>query len=139
MLRLWRSALLLLVTASSIPSPVVAEQLTPDWIQAAYERRVQDEPSNPELFFEIAVQYWDTAYRNGALAVSQKREFIGRGLVSVDRALTLKPDYREALIYKNLLLRLQATFETDPERQQALIRQAEELREKADLLAPRDR
>ena len=139
MLRLWRSALLLLVTASSIPSPVVAQQPTADWIQAAYERRVQDEPSNSGLFFEIAVQYWDTAYRNGTLAVSQKREFIVRGLASVDRALTLKPDHREALIYKNLLLRLQATVETDPERQQALIRQAEELREKADLLVPRNR
>jgi hypothetical protein len=136
MLRLWRSALLLLVTASSIPSPVVARQLTSDWIQVAYERRVQDEPSNPELFFEIAARYWDAAYRDKTLAVSQKREFIVRGLVSVDRALTLKPDYREALICKNLLLRLQATVETDPDRQQALIRQADELREKADLLAP---
>jgi hypothetical protein len=136
MLRLWRPALLLLVTASSIFSPVVAQQPSPDWIQAAYGRRVQDEPSNPGLFLEIAVQYWDTAYRNVTLALGQKREFIVRGLVSVDRALTLKPVYREALIYKNLLLRLQATVETDPERQQALIRQAEELREKADLLAP---
>ena len=29
----------------------------------------------------------------------------------MDRALTLKPDYREALIYKNLLLRSQATVD----------------------------
>ena len=112
--RLCRPLLLLLVgIASSIPSPVVARQLTPDWIQAAYERRVRDEPSNPELFFEIAATYWDAAYRDKTLAVSQKRELIGKGLVSVDRALTLKPDNREALI-----------------------RQAEELREKADLLPP---
>ena len=58
-----------------------------------------------------------------------------RGLLSVDRALTLKPDYGEALIYKNLLLRSQATVEPDPARQQALIREADESRERARELA----
>ena len=35
-------------------------------------------------------------------------------------ALRLKPDYMEALVYKNLLIRILATLEPDPARQQAL-------------------
>ena len=38
----------------------------------------------------------------------------------------------EALVYKGLLLRIQATLEKDPARQQDLIKQAEELRAKAE-------
>jgi TonB family protein len=48
-----------------------------------------------------------------------------------DRAIQMKPDYMEALTYKNLLLRLQATTETDPATQQALIAEADKLRDQA--------
>ena len=38
----------------------------------------------------------------------------------------------EALVYKGLLLRSQALLEKDPARQQALIKQADALRDKAE-------
>jgi TonB family protein len=53
------------------------------------------------------------------------------GLAATDRALALKPDYMEALTYKNLLLRLQANLETDPVRKQQLIAEADALRNRA--------
>ena len=43
----------------------------------------------------------------------------------------MKPDYMEALTYKNLLLRLQATTETDPAAKQELIAEADKLRDQA--------
>jgi TonB family protein len=43
----------------------------------------------------------------------------------------MKPDYLEALTYKNLLLRLQATTETDLATQQELIAEADKLRDQA--------
>jgi len=49
----------------------------------------------------------------------------------IDRALQLKPEYLEALTYKNLLLRLQANLESDPEAQKALIAEADQLRDEA--------
>jgi hypothetical protein len=128
--------LLLVGMAFGLSFALLAQQPTPDPIQAAYGRRVQDEPNNPELFFEIATMYWDTAYRDAALGTALKGELVAKGLLSIDRALTLKPDYREAVVYKSLLLRLQATVETDPARQQALNREADELRAKADALDP---
>jgi hypothetical protein len=118
---------------------LVAQQIAPDSIQVAYERRVQDEPTNPELFFQIAVEYWDRAYRDTTMDVTMRRDMIAKGLVSVDRALTLKPDYREALVYKSLLVRLQASIEGDPTTQQILIQQADGLRDRAEWLDPRRR
>ena len=50
---------------------------------------------------------------------------------AVDKALELRPDYFEALTYKNLLLRQQARLEKNPAKQQELIRQADELQKKA--------
>ena len=52
----------------------------------------------------------------------------------MDKALALKADYFEALTYKNLLLRLMANVEKDPGRQQALLKQADQLRDKANDL-----
>ena len=51
-----------------------------------------------------------------------------------DQALALKPDYFEALTYKNLLLRSEALLEKDPAKQQALLKQADQLRDKAQEL-----
>ena len=56
------------------------------------------------------------------------------GLGEADKALALKPDYFEALTYKNLLLRSEALLEKDPAKQQQLIKQADQLRDKAQEL-----
>ena len=51
---------------------------------------------------------------------------------AVDKALELRPDYFEALTYKNLILRQQASkVEKNPAKQQELIRQADEFQKKA--------
>jgi hypothetical protein len=55
-----------------------------------------------------------------------------KGLESVDKAITIKDDYMEAIAYKNLLLRLQANLIKDPAQQQRLIREADQLRDKAE-------
>ena len=47
-----------------------------------------------------------------------------------DKALTLNPDYMEAMTYKNILLRLQANMEKDPAEQKRLIDEADKLRNK---------
>jgi hypothetical protein len=58
-------------------------------------------------------------------------KYIQAGLGEVDKALALKPDYFEALTYKNLLLRSEALIEKDPAKQQQLLKQADQLRDKA--------
>jgi tetratricopeptide (TPR) repeat protein len=100
----------------------------------ALEERAAKEPNNPEAFYTIATYYWDEAYRDFKLKESEKKEFVGKGVEAVDHALQIKPDYMEALVYKNLLLRLQANLEKDPKRQQELIKEADKLRDKAQEL-----
>ena len=63
--------------------------------------------------------YWDKAYRDFTLKEAEKRDYVDKGLEAVDKALQIKPDYMEALVYKGLLLRLQANLEKDPAKQQA--------------------
>ena len=100
----------------------------------ALEERAAKEPNNPEAFYTIATYYWDEAYRDFKLKESEKREFVGKGVEAVDHALQIKPDYMEALVYKNLLLRLQANLEKDPAKQQQLLKDADKLRDKAQEL-----
>ena len=49
----------------------------------------------------------------------------------MDKAIKLKPDYIEALTYKDLLLRVQANLEKNPARQQALLKEADQYRDQA--------
>jgi tetratricopeptide (TPR) repeat protein len=100
----------------------------------ALEERATKEPNNPEAFYTIATYYWDEAYRDFKLKDAEKRAFVGKGVEAVDHALQIKPDYMEALVYKNLLLRLQANLEKDPAKQQQLIKDADQLRDKAQEL-----
>jgi len=100
----------------------------------ALNERAQHEPNNPEAHHVIATYYWNEAYKNFKLKDADKIKYIQAGIDEVDKALALKPDYFEALTYKNLLLRLQANVEKDPAKQQALLRQADQLRDKAQEL-----
>lgn len=101
---------------------------------AALQERAQREPNNPEAHHLIATYYWDKVYRDFRLPDAEKRKFIEAGVQSEDKAIELKSDYFEAITYKNLLLRLQANVETNPARQQELLREADRLRDQAQEL-----
>jgi len=100
----------------------------------ALEERAAKEPNNPEAFYTISVYYWEKAYRDFKLTENEKRAFAQKGMDAVDRALQLKPDYVDALVYKGLTLRLQATLEKDHDKAMTLVKQAEQLSERANAL-----
>lgn len=100
----------------------------------ALEARAQQEPNNPEAYYTIATYYWDKAYRDFRLPEADKKKFVEQGVAAVDKAIALKNDYMDALVYKNLLLRLQANLEKNPARQQALLKEADQLRDRAQEL-----
>ena len=100
----------------------------------AIEERAVKEPNNPEVFYTISVFYWDEAYRDPKLKEAEKKAYVGKGITAVDHALQIKSDYMDALVYKGLLLRLQATLEKDPAKQQQLLKDAEKLSQQANEL-----
>jgi tetratricopeptide (TPR) repeat protein len=100
----------------------------------ALEQRAKLEPNNPEAAYMISTYYWDNAQHNVALKDSEKRDNVEKGLAAVDKALQIRPDYMEAMVYKGLLLRTQAPLEKDPAKQQALLKEANLLHDKAEDL-----
>ena len=100
----------------------------------ALEQRASREPNNPEAYYTIATFYWDKAFRDARLKEQDKRDFVQKGIQSIDHALQIKPDYAEALVYKGLLLRLEANMEKSPEKQKQLLQDADKLRDKANEL-----
>ena len=72
----------------------------------AFEQRADREPNNPEGFYTVATRYWDQAYRGAGVKDADKRNYVDKGIKAIDHAIEIKPDYVEALVYKNLLLRL---------------------------------
>ncbi len=101
---------------------------------AALEERAQKESNNPEAWQTIAVYYQDEARKDSRLKDAEKKDYVLKGIEAVDKALTIKPDYADAMTYKNLLLRLEANLEKDPTKQQALIKEANDLRDKSEEL-----
>jgi len=95
-----------------------------DKTMEALNMRAEKEPTNPEAFHTIASYYWDEARNDKKLKPEQKREYILLGLKASDKAIQLKPDYVEAIVFKGLLLREQALVEKDPAKQKALIDEA---------------
>ncbi len=101
---------------------------------AALNQRVAVEPTNPEAHHTLATYYWDEVYKNLKLKDADKKKYIQAGIEASDKAIALKEDYFEAITYKNLLLRLEALLEKDPARQQALLKEADQLRARAQEL-----
>ena len=98
----------------------------------ALQARAEREPNNPEAFYTISTYHWEKAYRDFSLSDGEKMKHVQAGLAAVDKAISLNNRYMEALVYKNLLLRVQANLERSPARQQALIREAEQLSNQAE-------
>jgi tetratricopeptide (TPR) repeat protein len=97
---------------------------------AALEQAAALEPNNPEGYHRVAVFYWDKSRGDYRLTPAEKKDYIQKGLAMEDKALSLNPDYTEAMTYKNILLRLKANLEKDPAEQKRLIDEADRLRNK---------
>jgi tetratricopeptide (TPR) repeat protein len=102
-----------------------------DKLIQAVQQRAELEPNNPEAHYSIASYYWDEAYRNTRLTDPQKKEYTDKGLEEVEKALQIKPDYVEAVVYKGLLLRIKAAMSKDAKEQAQLLKDAGALQEKA--------
>jgi tetratricopeptide (TPR) repeat protein len=98
------------------------------------QTRAEKDPNNPEAYYTIAVNYWNKAYRDFRLSDAQKMQYVQSGLQQVDKALSINPDYQDALTYKGLLLRVQANLSRNPAEQQRLLREADQLSARADDL-----
>ncbi len=89
------------------------------------------DPSDPKGFYTVATFYWDKCYRGGILDDARKKQLADEGMSFVDKALSIKADFVEALIYKGLLLREQAKLTTNPATRNNFLEEAQALQKKA--------
>jgi TonB family protein len=91
---------------------------------AALHGAAQFEPTVPEVQHMLATIAWQHANRD-VTDPAGRLLFIREGVALEDHALTLKPDYVEAMTYKNILLRMQASLTNDPAEKARLIADAD--------------
>lgn len=88
-------------------------------------------PNDPAGYHLIGTYYQEKVNKDHRLAHQDQWTYILQGIAAEDRALALKPDYLEALVYKNILLRQQAKLEPDPGQRKVLLAEADVLRNTA--------
>lgn len=95
------------------------------------ERCAELAPEDPTGFYKVSTFYWDKAYRDPFITDEQKADYADKGLMAVDRALEIKPDYVDALVYKGLLFRVKAQVTRDARTRFQLLEQAQALQKQA--------
>ncbi|MGH9318142.1 MAG: tetratricopeptide repeat protein [Thermoanaerobaculia bacterium] len=95
------------------------------------EKRAGYEPGNPEAYVMIGIRAWDRSYNYPDLEPATRAKIVQEGLEALDKALKMKADAYDALVYVNLLYREKAKMETDPAKQQEFITTAEKYRDQA--------
>jgi tetratricopeptide (TPR) repeat protein len=108
-----------------------------DEAMAAFARLTQLDPGDPQPFYQMAVFYEEKVRKDFTIKPQQAMDYLAKGQEAIDEALELRPDYFEALVYKNLLLRQQARFASDQQAQRLMLEEADRLQQQA--IALRDR
>jgi TonB family protein len=86
------------------------------------------EPQSAEAQHRLATFCWEAANKDTTLDPAARMAYVRDGIAAENRALELKPDYAEAMTYKNILLRVQATLTSDRAEQARLLAEADALR-----------
>lgn len=83
-------------------------------------------------YYTVGVNAWDKVYHEGLTLDSEgKAKMVEMGLDALKQAIDSKPDYYEAMVYYNLMLREKAKLEPDPIKQAELFAEAGAWQKKA--------
>jgi TonB family protein len=98
---------------------------------ATLEQIAGAQPADPQAQHLVATFYEEKIRRDTALSPGDRLRYVQSGISAEDRALALSPDYVEAMIVKNILLRHQANSESSSAARAQLIAEADQLRNRA--------
>lgn len=96
-----------------------------------YDRIARMDSKNPEAFYTFGVVCYEKVAKNPPADMAERLQIIERGKTALHRAIELKKEYFEAMVYLSLLYRQQAPIETDPVKQQQLVAEADRIRNEA--------
>ena len=122
-----------------------------------HQKHIQLKPDDPEPYYWIGVIDWTLAFRgNGEMRMEYNKSnikkqvkdtdplpaairsqyaakygpLIDEGVTQLQKAISLRPDYDDAMAYLNLLYRRKADMVESKEEREALLKQAEDLVDK---------
>lgn len=122
-----------------------------------HQKHIQLKPEDPEPYYWIGVIDWTLAFRaNGEMRMDYNKsnikkqvkdtdplpgavrseyaskygQLIDEGITDLQKAISLKPDYDDAMAYLNLLYRRKADMVESKEEREALLKQADDLVDK---------
>ena len=122
-----------------------------------HQKHIQLKPDDPEPYYWIGVIDWTLAFRgNGEMRMDYNKNnikkqvkdtdplpaairsqyaakygpLIDEGVTELQKAISLRPDYDDAMAYLNLLYRRKADMVESKEEREALLKQAEDLVDK---------
>jgi tetratricopeptide (TPR) repeat protein len=123
-----------------------------------HSRHIALKPEDPEPYYWIGVIDWTLTYRSNLVTrgtwrlahagkllkddepmppdvrdayTKENGQLVDEGMDALKKALVLRPDYDDAMAYLNLLLRRKADEATTPGERASLLKQADDLVEKA--------
>lgn len=97
-----------------------------------YIRYSELEPQNAEAHYGVGSVNWIIVFdKNNPQPPDRKLALIEEGQKHLDQALAVKPDYDDAMTYKNLLFRQRATLTDNEEEQKQYVASADEWFNKA--------
>jgi tetratricopeptide (TPR) repeat protein len=122
-----------------------------------HQRHIQLKPDDPEPYYWIGVIDWTEAFRaNGEMRLDYNKNnikkqvkdtdplpppvrteyaskygsIIDEGIADLQKAISLRPDYDDAMAYLNLLYRRKADIAETPDERASLLKQADDLVDK---------
>lgn len=120
------------IQASRVRLLIQAERL-PQAIQLA--NQLPRGQAKAEALYSVGVTIWDKSFHQGdTMPVEQREKLVDQGLQGMAQALQINPEYFEAMVYNNLLLREKAKVQTDGTKRLEYQAQADQWVEKAKTL-----
>ena len=102
-----------------------------------YEKITLLDAKNPEAFYVYGVVCYEKVAKNPPSDVNERLQIIEKGKRALERAVAMRKEYFEALVYLSLLYRQQAPLESDPAKQQQLVAEADRIRSEAVAIVKR--
>ena len=96
-----------------------------------YEKITLLDSRNAEAFYIYGVVCYEKVAKNPPADMNERMDIINKGKTALTKAVQLRTDYFEAMVYLSLLYRQQAPLETDPVKQQELVAEANKIRDQA--------
>jgi TonB family protein len=93
-----------------------------------YLNLTKSSPQDPVAFYSLGAVNWTLAFnKTNPPPDGERLVLVDEGLRSLDVALTLNPQYEDAMVYKNLLLRQKAELTPDATERARLVDEADRL------------